>query len=186
MKRLLKPNAEGKYIIRVELEYTIGTDIAASYNPIYSAEDINADIINEVMQDYDNFIDMLHDKLEQLGFEHLEPVRESNEEGSLSRYFTFCRKDQYETLTVEVIVFLRISDHRLPKHKGSNPVYDRHEARKLWQKKEINDNYAELNQEHPENISNLDLCVHVNDQMFTNLITAVNHVVNVLKRYFDI
>lgn len=184
MKRYVNQFAYDKMLkFLIYLDVTVNANIAASYNPDYSEALLNEDIGDMALQQYNNFIQLLTNRLKREGFELLEPTEESNNDGSLSRYFVMCRKSDYDTLTVEFIVYLRISDHRLSKRKGTNRDYDRHEARNNFQVDEIQHTYSELNAKHPDIIDNVDVSVVVSGNKFKTYREALHHIINVLRPY---
>lgn len=75
----------------------------------------NNDELRETVNAKDNaqeIIDNVTEIIEEFGYIELEPGYPSNS-GSL--YFTFCDADKYDSEEVELIIGMRVSDHKLPK-----------------------------------------------------------------------
>lgn len=184
MKKLIRATTDNSNIIKFEiiLDLNVSANIAAAYNPDFSEVELDEDIDFMQEEAYDSFMLMVFQQLERLGFEHLEPIRKSNNPNSKSRYFTFCKKDDYNNLTVELVIYLRISDHRLTKRNSKNKNWDRYEATKAYHNKDI-ENYRILNENHPEDVSFTELTIIINNNKFRGYSEALNYIKNQVKYY---
>lgn len=182
MKIYVKSDSNNTNTVTFEviMELHASENIAAAFHPNCSDDELNLEIEDTLEQHYDNFINNLYRKLEDIGFEHIEPVRKSNNPNSKSRYFTFCKKDEYDTLTVELIIYLRVSDHRLTKRKGDNKTWDRHKATTEFHRQEL-ENYKCLNDTNPNDMDIYELSIIVNNHKFRTYREACQHILNRVK-----
>lgn len=167
----------------IDMIYSFNDNISAAFNPNLSDAELD-DVIEECAEEqYYSFIDSICLNLKMNGFEVLEGPNYSDRKGSKSCYFVLCKGDEYEKLTVKFILNLRISDHRLSRHKGNNKNWDRFEAREDYYAREL-ENYRELNEENPDDLSYDNLEIIVSGQKFHTFRQALNYVINRVKLAF--
>lgn len=169
-----------KLSFEITLELHISKYIAVAFSPDFNDADLDIEIEDTLEEHYDNFINNLYRKIEDLGFEHIEPIVKSNCATSKSRYFVFCRKHDYDALTVELIIHLRISDHRLTKRIRNNKTWDRHKATTTYHSQELNE-YRCLNAVNPEDMDIYEMSIIVNNNKFKTYRDAYRYIINKIR-----
>lgn len=183
MKRYIRSSVEESCIeITVDLYYDCGNDIMASIEAELSDEEQLELIKKEVAADFEGFIDILTKRIKCAVYELLEEPENSSYPGSNSWYFVVCNKHDYEELPVELILNVRVSDHRLSRYKKGDKTWNRYEARKKYYQREL-ENYRFLNDINPEYVTSTLVEIKVGGTTCENFLNASNHVINVIKNY---
>ena len=166
--------------IVIDLCYDFGENITASFDPNLTDFEIN-EVIDEMAEEqYMCLMSLVVNKLSSMGFEILDGPTMSNRQGSRSCYFTLCNEDDFDNLTVNFILNVRVSDHRLKKCGGRNNNWDRYEAAKKYRDKEL-ENYRWLNEENPQDMEHYEVEIFVSGNKCHTYFDALNHIVKQVK-----
>lgn len=158
--------------------------IEAAFNPMMTESELD-DAIDEMAEEqYSAFISMMVMRFRKIGFEILEGPKFSNQKNSKSCYLTVCNKDDYDTLTVKVILNIRISDHRLTKRNGNNKNWDRYAARADYYNREL-ENYKDLNAENPDDMYYVLSELYVSGNKFKTYRDAMRYIEKQIKETMD-
>ena len=175
-----KHKGQNSIKIIIDFYYNIIDEITASFNPGLSDSDLDNIIEEDADDTYRDFINTVVVNIKNLGYEILEYPQFSNNVGSKSCYITICNKDDYDALKVEMIFNLRISDHRLHKHKSGSSK-SRFEYRDDYYEKELNNNYRILNEENPEFVKQGLFEIFISGNKFKTYRDALNYILNKIK-----
>lgn len=184
MKLYIKDDKENILEFIIDLHFTFNDGIKAAFNP-----DLTDDELDEVIEEtadeyYESFMDSIALNLKMIGFEVLEGPTFSNQKGSKSCYFVLRKEDEYNKLTVNFILNLRISDHRLSRHKKGDKNWDRFEARNQYYEKEL-DYYRDLNENNPNDMSYGVSDIIISGHKFKTYRNAVEYIMKKVKEAFD-
>lgn len=183
MKRYIRSAAKENCIeIIVDFCYDCSDDVKASTDIELTDEEQLALLKSEVISDFDGFIRLVTKRIQSAGYEILEPPEHSPVQGSNSWYFVLCNKKDYEELTVELILNVRVSDHRLSRHKKGDKEWDRYKAREDHYNREL-ENYRFLNEDSPDDMTSTLIEIKVGGTVCNNFLSASNHVLNEIKKY---
>lgn len=181
MKKLVKNKKERELEIIIDFYYDFDDRIEACFHPDLNQFDLDQ-VIEETIEDYyTTFMEQVADKFVSMGFEILEGPDFSNRKGSKSCYFVVCNKNEYDSLTVKLIMNIRISDHRLSKRKGENKSNNRFQARNAYYQREL-EHYRELNETNPEDIDFGLMEIIISGQKFKTYREAINYIANYVKK----
>lgn len=179
MKRYIVSRSEQQDTIRLEItmEYVLEDyRIAANFNPDANNDILDVEINEMIMDDYQEFIDLVRRHLKHCGFEELD-FKQSDRKDSHSVYITFCDSNDFSSETVEIIFYLRVSDHRLHKRKSNG--YDRQQAADDWRAQDVKQ-YTFLNKSG-EDIEWSDFTIIVNSNKFKTYGEAFGYVKKYIK-----
>ena len=183
MKIYIRAAEERNLEFVIDLCFAFNDNIEAAFNPDLTDSEFD-EIIEETAEEYYvSFMKTVAFNLQSMGFEILEDPTFSNQKGSRSCYFVLCKEDDYNKLTVNFILSLRISDHRLSKRKGSNKNWDRFEARNQHYEEELN-YYRELNENNPDDIGYGISGIIISGQKFKTYRQALKYIKNKVKEEF--
>lgn len=174
-------------VIRFEINfcYAFNNNIKAAFNPDLTDFELDSAIEDMIQSDYESFMSILFNRFKNMGFEVLEGPNFSNVKNSKSCYFVLCNQDEYDSLTVEFILNVRISDHRLSRHKKGDKNWDRFQARNSYYSNEL-DNYRELNDINPEDMDFGSLDIIISGQKFKTYRDALKYIVNQVNKSMPI
>lgn len=183
-KRYIKSSSNVNTLeFEIDLIYSFNDGITAAFNPNLTDSELD-DVIEETAEEhYYAFMNSVAINLKAIGFETLEGPNFSNRNNSKSCYFVLCKEDEYEALNVKIILNLRISDHRLTKHKGNNKNWDRFDARNEYYAREL-ENYRDLNEKNPDDLQYDRLEIIVSGHKFQTYRQALSYIVNRVKSAF--
>lgn len=183
MKRYIRSSKRENTIkLVVDFCYDCSEDVKASVDIDLSDEEQLELLKHEVDSDFEGFIQLVVRRIKAAGYEFLEEPKHSPFNGSNSWYFVICNKNDYEELTVNLILNVRVSDHRLSRHKKGDREWDRYKAREEYYQREL-ENYRILNEKFPEDVSSTLLEIKVGGTVYKNFLSASNHVIKEIKQY---
>ncbi len=183
MKRYIRNSGIKNCInLVVDFCYDCSEDVKASVDVDLSDEEQLELLKHEVDSDFEGFIQLVVRRIKAAGYEFLEEPEHSLFNGSNSWYFVICNKNDYEELTVNLILNVRVSDHRLSRHKNRDKEWDRYKAREEYYQREL-ENYRILNEKFPEDVSSTLLEIKVGGTVYKNFLSASNHVIKEIKQY---
>lgn len=183
MKRYIKSSKSNNCIeLVVEFCYDCSDDVKASIDADLSDEQQLDLLKREVDSDFEGFIQLVVNRIKSSGYELLENPEHSPFKDSNSWYFVICNKEDYEKLTVNLILNVRVSDHRLSRHKKGDSGWDRYKAREEYYQHEL-ENYKVLNDESSDDISSTLIEIKVGGTVYSNFLNASNHIIREIKKY---
>lgn len=128
MKLYINSGTDGKVVDTFEFEvcFTIKSDITAAIDTRHgkyyiTVKEGNQRIWKEIEESFYSFVKTMLNLFEQEGFFELD-FNKSPKSDSL--YFTLCFGDDAESLRVQVIFYMRISDHRIPEWNSDKSNQD--------------------------------------------------------------
>lgn len=175
MKIYIKSEKERNIEFVIDFCFDFDERIEASFNPTMSETELDEAIEEMAEEQYSAFINMIAIRFNQIGFEILEGPKFSNVKNSKSCYFTLCKKGEYDSLTVKIILNIRISDHRLTKRKGKNKDWDRFKARDEYYRNEL-ENYRELNADNPDDMYYVLSEIYISGNKFKSYRDAMRYI----------
>lgn len=179
MKHYIKSNTN-QLEIAVELVYEIDDEITCAIN-MADAGDIELDELLKVeaFEDIDMLMDLARQKLLISGYDIIEGPTHSSNENSNSFYMTICRKGEFDELAVTIILYVRVSDHRLSNREYRSGT-NRFDVRAEYYKKHTLD-LREINVDPDTELLAAFKEIIIGNQKYPNIVSAVNHICNVVK-----
>ena len=168
----------------IDFCYIFNDGIKAAFNPDLTDSELDEVIEEAAEESYYSFMKTVAYNLKEIGLEILEGPTFSNQKDSKSCYFVLCDKDDYDKLKVKIILNLRISDHRLTKHKGKNKKFNRFEARDAYYEREL-ENYRELNDFEPHKMRSNFVEIFISGHKFKTYMQALEYIINKVEDEMD-
>ena len=128
MKLYIKGNTSDDVVDTLEFEvfYTIKSDVTAAIKTkdgkyYITVEEGKKRVWKEIKESFYSFVKTILNLFEQEGFFELDSSKSPKSD---SLYFTFCYKNDAEEFKVNVIFYMRVSDHTVPEWDDDKSVKD--------------------------------------------------------------